>query len=1051
MKLKSFIILLSILLSSHYIFAGTTGKIAGRVVDGETGMGLPGVNVIVEGTNMGAATDAEGYYAILNVPPKTYIVKASMIGFSEQRMTNVLVRTDLTTTVNFSLTTEILTSEEIVVVAERPVIIKDLAGSHQTISGKEIEALPVTSVGEAIGLQAGVSQNFEVRGGGQNQVLFRVDGITLRDGRSNQPISDVPLSAVQEISVQKGGFSAEYNDVRSGIVNVVSKEGDIDNYSGTLTFKVQPPVPKHFGISPYDQNSYWLRPYLDDEVAWTGTNNGAWDLYTQRQYPQWDGWNAFSQKTLNDDDPTNDLTPEAARRIFEWQYRKQGDITKPDYYIDGGFGGPVPFISKALGNLRFFASFKREKDMYLMQMSRDALTNQSFMLRLTSDLKPSMKLTIMGLYGELYGTSSNTTGNSGFLSSTWGVANTINTSSFTVPWRIFSNEYYSKTARYSHTVSAKLTHVLNSETFYEVQLLVVGKKYFTGPGRWRDTSKVYEVFPGYFLDEAPIGFWGESLSSIEGKLSLGGAIGTARDYTRTTTYSARFDFETQFDRHNQFKAGAEFVYDDLDIQFGSVNLFLPEGNIWTQFRQKPIRGTAYFQDKIEFEGWISNIGLIAEYSDANSKWYDVGLYDGDFFSQSYNPEEDEKFLTKQAKGVFTLSPRISVSHPITETSKLYFNYGHYRQLQTSENLYRLQRGNNNQLVRIGDPSLPLAKTVSYELGFDQALFNDYLIRVAAYYKDITDQERYVRYISSDDRVNYRKLTNNSYEDIFGVEAEITKMYGDWVTGNVNFEYRVGTSGYFGFDLNYENPALQREYLQQNPIVEEPRPRPRVKSYIDFHTPNDFGPEMLNQNLLGGWHFTFLTFWTAGQWFTWNPNNIAGIKFNAQWNSTYNVDLKIAKIFPVHKNLDIKFFADVSNLFNFKHFSNLSFRDVFDRDYYMRSLHLPESIAGELGYNFIPGDDQPGDYREDGVDFQPIEWIPSIEDRAATEVNDAAIYYDASTKKYMEPINGEWSEVASSRMDKILKDKAYIDMPNQSFFTFLNPRNIFFGITVNYKF
>ncbi len=223
MKLKSFIILLSILLSSHYIFAGTTGKIAGRVVDGETGMGLPGVNVIVEGTNMGAATDAEGYYAILNVPPKTYIVKASMIGFSEQRMTNVLVRTDLTTTVNFSLTTEILTSEEIVVVAERPVIIKDLAGSHQTISGKEIEALPVTSVGEAIGLQAGVSQNFEVRGGGQNQVLFRVDGITLRDGRSNQPISDVPLSAVQEISVQKGGFSAEYNDVRSGIVNVVSK------------------------------------------------------------------------------------------------------------------------------------------------------------------------------------------------------------------------------------------------------------------------------------------------------------------------------------------------------------------------------------------------------------------------------------------------------------------------------------------------------------------------------------------------------------------------------------------------------------------------------------------------------------------------------------------------------------------------------------------------------------------------------------------------------------------------------------------------------------
>ncbi len=262
MKFKSILVFSLLLLTNHLLFAGTTGKIAGRVIELETGLPLPGANVVIVGTTLGAATDADGYFTILNVPPDIYTIKATMIGYSDRIITEVNVKTDLTTKVDFSLTTEVLTSEEIVVVAVTPIVAVDLAGSHQTISARDIETLPVTSVGEAVGLQAGVSSGFEVRGGAQSEVVFKVDGITLRDGRNNSPITDIPLSAVQEISVQKGGFTAEYNNVRSGIVNVVSKEGGIDNYSGTITFKLKPPAPKHFGISPYDPDSYWLRPYL---------------------------------------------------------------------------------------------------------------------------------------------------------------------------------------------------------------------------------------------------------------------------------------------------------------------------------------------------------------------------------------------------------------------------------------------------------------------------------------------------------------------------------------------------------------------------------------------------------------------------------------------------------------------------------------------------------------------------------------------------------------------------------------------------------------------
>ena len=350
--------------------------------------------------------------------------------------------------------------------------------------------------------------------------------------------------------------------------------------------------------------------------------------------------------------------------------------------------------------------------------------------------------------------------------------------------------------------------------------------------------------------------------------------------------------------------------------------------------------------------------------------------------------------------------------------------------------------------RIGDPTIPLAKTVSYELGYDHALFNDYLLHLAAYYKDISDQEFWVRYISIDGKVNYRKLTNNSYEDIRGLEIDLTKMRGRWFTGNVNYEYRVGTSGYFGTDIYFENPSEQRDYLRRNPRQFKPRPRPRMKAYLDFHTPADYSTKFASKYWLGGWHLNLIGQWTAGRWFTWNPNNVPGIEYNVQWKDHYNIDLKISKTIPIG-NVDVKFFMDVFNVFNIKNFSGYSFSDFHDYNFYMRSLHLPKEIGDQLGYGNIPGDDQPGDYRKEGVEYVPMEWVASVD-----KVNDPdsrVIYYDASTETYMQYSDNQWRKVSDSRIKEILDNKAYIDMPNQSFFTFLNPRSVFFGITLTYHF
>ena len=98
-----------------FIWGGTTDKITGRITDKETGEPLIGCNIIVIEEGLGAATDLNGYYYILNIPPGTYIVKSMMIGYTNVSYTNVIVNADFTTTIDFQLSIAVIAGEEITV------------------------------------------------------------------------------------------------------------------------------------------------------------------------------------------------------------------------------------------------------------------------------------------------------------------------------------------------------------------------------------------------------------------------------------------------------------------------------------------------------------------------------------------------------------------------------------------------------------------------------------------------------------------------------------------------------------------------------------------------------------------------------------------------------------------------------------------------------------------------------------------------------------------------------------------------------------------------
>ena len=218
------IYILIVVLLTVYLFSGTTGKIAGRAIDVTTGEPMMGVNIVIEGTDFGAATDNEGYYSILNIPPGDYTVKASMIGYKTIIKKEVKVMVDLTTNVNFDMEQSTIEGEEVVVTAEIPVVKKDVTSTSFRVGADEVEDLQTVELNEVISLQAGVIDG-HFRGGRDGEVKYIVDGVQMNSSYSGDIPFQVESELVEEVEVISGTFNAEYGQAMSGVVNIVTKEG----------------------------------------------------------------------------------------------------------------------------------------------------------------------------------------------------------------------------------------------------------------------------------------------------------------------------------------------------------------------------------------------------------------------------------------------------------------------------------------------------------------------------------------------------------------------------------------------------------------------------------------------------------------------------------------------------------------------------------------------------------------------------------------------------------------------------------------------------------
>jgi len=403
-------------------------------------------------------------------------------------------------------------------------------------------------------------------------------------------------------------------------------------------------------------------------VAWTGTKNGAWDQFTQLQFPEFEGWNSIALKSLKDDNPANDVTPEAAQRVFLWQHRRNLDIVDPDYDFDASVGGPVPLVGSKLGDLRFLASYRTAQEMYVIPLSKDGFRDFNMQLKVTSDLSAKMKLVVEGIRGRSVGTNTNNAGLPGIFRSPESIGSVMNRVSF-IETRIFATDYWAPSAITRNSIGAKFTHVLNPSTFYEATLHRFDSQYRTAPGRGRNTSQLFLFGNNYFVDEGPFGFQPQPSTGING-LRMGVGMSNSRDSSDVAVYSAKVDFSSQLDRYNQIKAGVEAVYTDNKVNYASVDVFLPSGRTRSQWHTFPVRGAFYVQDKLEFQGMIANLGVRLDYSHAGGEWYNYDPYNKSFSSER-SLGLDTLLEKTSTDRIFNVSPRLGIAFPISVNSKLY--------------------------------------------------------------------------------------------------------------------------------------------------------------------------------------------------------------------------------------------------------------------------------------------------------------------------------------------------------------------------------------------
>jgi outer membrane receptor protein involved in Fe transport len=872
-----------ILLFSFKAFAGDSGKLSGEVVDASTNEPLVGATVIVEGTSMGAATDLNGRFVILDVAPGTYALKASAVGYRSEEIKNLQVSIDLTTTAHFKLTESAVTTKSVIVVATRPMVQKDMTATTAIVNSRQIETLPVTSFQDVLNLQAGVVAG-HFRGGRSGEVTYMIDGIPVTDPYDGGTVINVNKNAIQQMQLVTGAFNAQYGQAMSGIVNIVTKtggnhlRGNFTAYSGDFVTSQSNIFAGLQKVNPL--NDQWLEASLSGPIV-----KDKLFFYADARYYYTAG-DLFGINKFNVSDVTNTTNPDP----YKWTIQETGN------------GQLVPMAPNLEAYLQGKVTYEPSPELHI---SYDYMLDNSIGkdYEFVRKYEPN---------GEL--------------------------SNFT--------KGYMNTLTLTQTLSSRTYYKLGLSYFFHDYREYYNPSAFSLSSLFQRNDPFNQNYVLPILNQAPEATFFSGGINMAHNIRNSGTFVAKFDITSQITDHHMIKAGLQFNQYELYLHNIDLSHalSSADIGrdpatdgtspflLGPLVIPSQDSPFNLQYLHRPQQFSAYVQDKMEYHSLIVNLGVrfdwfhpdgqvLANPADPDVYYPLEPQYQDSVVAPLGNgvtPANQHQiavqrrmaFWYKTASNKYQFSPRLGVSFPITDRGIIHFSYGLFFQMPSFDELYqspgyKLQLGGSTFLGVIGNPNMNPEETTKGELGVEQQLTNDLAIDVTGYFNDIRNLSGTLNEIIfvTGNSAEYSKYVNTDFGFVKGIVVTIDKRLSDSWSGTLNYTFQIAKG-----DASDPNAAAN---LRASGV--QPQTYLIPLDWDQTHTVNAT-LDYLNPQ---GWGASFIFSFGSGTPYTpMAVSDIGELAYNSAYKpATYNVDMRLYKTFNFAGGTSLTLFARVDNLFD----------------------------------------------------------------------------------------------------------------------------------------
>ncbi len=866
-------------------------SITGTIKDKTTGEPLVGVNVVVKGTYYGAASNLDGIYTIKDVNPGQYTLEVSLIGYKKIQQTGVTVTSDRTLTLNFRLEETILSlDEEVVIIGQKPLLDIEQTSSSRTINADDIAAAVIENVRDVLSQQTGVVQSdnaIHIRGGRAHENAFLLDGVSIQDPLAGTGFGlQLSAASIQEVEVITGGFNAEFGQATSGVVNVTTKEAG-DRFSFSLSYKRD-----NLGFNS-DSRSNW-----NTEIS-EGSLSGP-EPFTSFLLPEFgidipgsisffgnfysmltDGYTRLTPVIINGK-PTDGYREVRAQQLYSSTFG--GTRFAPRQDNNWFWLGKLTWTFSPTMKLRY--SFNQSVS--INQNSQSLQTNLEYV-----EPSPGYQYEFQNILDE---------------------ANTYthNTSFHTLSW----------------------THTINTKSFYDVKL----SRFQTNLRADANGKSWSEYTEPKDLVRFPVEYYNTSRDTVgiipgDGFWDIGNGF-TWHDH-HVIEYSLKGDFTSNLSERNKFKAGFDVAFSEMQV----VDIYKPWlGELGLNndiYRVFPAHGAMYAQNSVNFSGMILNVGLRFDWW-MPGKFVDDAVNDPDVVTI---PESIRESYMENTFGLFgrrfkgRISPRLGISHPVSDNQTLYFSYGHFSKRPKPQFVYAKLNpvSAKSTFQKFGNPDLDPETTVAYEIGLRNQFTENDVFTLTAYYKDIFDYVSTKSARISSSRFSggsFVTYVNQDYARTRGVEAEYKKRIGKWFRGGANASYSIAT----GKSSSADEGALVlrgdlEESIKENALIWD---RPfQASVYANFFVAPDEALFGFGNGILDDYSLYVRVFYQSGRRYT--PQIYLGDDpttgrpiydrdrtnlYGAIGSDWFWIDLTFEKNFEI-AGLDFSFLVEVTNLLDRK--------------------------------------------------------------------------------------------------------------------------------------